>query len=223
MSTFANAFAKIDTVLAAAVANSATFDVAYPSGYSQGSFQSGLYKAATSYMIVNGNDRWDNTKFSASFGASLITITNSTGATLAAGSTISLNLDVQDGNLIEVLSFPVTLASVSAADVVTNYPLGFDGTIESFAYLAGSPATTAAKLASFNLEINTTDVTGGVIALTTALATPLGKLTQSTAITALNVFTAADTISIEASAVTAFVEGNGTFLVRCRRGNPNAY
>lgn len=223
MPNFVNTFGKIDTVLVAAVANAATFDVAYPAGTVQGSYQNGLYKSANSYMIVNGNDRWDSSKFSVSFGASLITVTNSTGAALAAGSAISIQLDLQDGNLIEILSFPVTLASVSAADVVTNYPLGFDGTIESFAYLAGAPATTAAKLASFNLEINATDVTGGVIALTTALATPLGKITQSTPITALNAFTAADTLSIEASAVTAFVEGNGVLLVRCRRNNPNAY
>jgi hypothetical protein len=225
MPNFVNNFAKIDTVLASAVANAGTFDVAYPTGYSQGSFQNGLYKSATSYMIVNGNDRWDNTKFSASFGASLITITNSTGATLAAGSTISINLDVQDGNLIEILSFPVvSMASITGSiDVVTDYPLGFDGSFESIAWLQSAPVTTAAKLASLNLEIGTVNVTGGVVALTSALCTPLGKIIQGSAITALNSFVASDVMSIEASGVTAFVEGSGTILVRCRRNNPNAY
>jgi hypothetical protein len=225
MPNFVNSFAKIDTVLVSAVANAGTFDVSYPTGFVQGSFQSGLYKSATSYMIVNGNDRWDSTKFSASFGASLITITNSTGATLAAGSAISINLDVQDGNLIEILSFPVmSLASITGSiDVVTDYPPGFDGTIESVAFLVSAPVTTAAKLASLNLEIGTVNVTGGVIALTSANATPLGKLIQGSAITALNAFSASDVISIEASGVTAFVEGSGTVLVRCRRNNPNAY
>lgn len=224
MSTFANSFAKIDTVLAAAVANAATFDVSYPTGYVQGSFQNGLYKAATSYIIVNGNDRWDSTKFSASFGASLITITNSTGATLAAGSAIAINLDVQDGNLIEVISLPVTLVSIGGnVDVVTAYPLGFDGTLESVAWLQGAPVTTAAKLATISPFINAVAVTGGVLALTSALATPLGKVIQGTAVTALNAFTAADTISFKATGVTAFAEGAGTILARCRRGNPNAY
>ncbi|QEL18303.1 hypothetical protein [Limnoglobus roseus] len=111
-------------------------------------------------------------------------------------------------------AFPVNLASVTGTqDVVTNFTPGFAGKVVGFSYVANVPATTASKLATFNLEVNTTDLTGGVIALTTALATPMGKTTNSTAITAGNAFGASDSFSIEASSVTAFAEGSGTFVV----------
>lgn len=114
---------------------------------------------------------------------------------------------------IVTLAFRVTLAGVTAADVVTNFPLTFAGTITAFDFVQDVPVTTGSKAATFNLEINTTDVTGGAIALTSALATPLGKVNSSTAITAANTFVSGDTLSIEASAVTAFAEGTGTFVI----------
>lgn len=114
---------------------------------------------------------------------------------------------------VMVLTFPITLANVSAADVVTNWPLTFAGTITAFDFVTVVPVTTGSKAATFNLELNTTNVTGGLIALTSALATPLGAVTSSTAITAANTFASGDTLSIEASSVTAFAEGTGYFLV----------
>lgn len=116
-----------------------------------------------------------------------------------------------------ILAFPVNLATVANGDVVTNFTPGFAGDVVGFDYVANLPASTAARAATFNLEIGTTDMTGGVLALTTALATPQGKVTSATAITAANSFGPTDTISIEASSVTAFAEGNGTLFVKCRR------
>jgi hypothetical protein len=68
-------------------------------------------------------------------------------------------------------------------------------------------------LASLNLEINAVNLTGGVISLTSANCTPLGAVIAGTAITANNTFGATDTISVEASSVTAFVEGEGVLLL----------
>lgn len=112
-----------------------------------------------------------------------------------------------------VLSIPVTLAQLANGDVVTNFVPGFAGTILNYSFVVTVPATTAAKAATLNLEIGTTNVTGGALALTSANCTPLGKATAATAITAANAFTDSDTISVEAASVTAFIEGAGVLLI----------
>ena len=113
--------------------------------------------------------------------------------------------------------FPVDLSGVSAADVVTNFTPGFAGAIVGFDFVVNKPVTTAAKAATLNLEIGTTDLTGGVLSLTSAAATPLGKVISATAITGANEFADDDTISVEATSVTAFAEGSGVLIVKCRR------
>jgi hypothetical protein len=215
-------FARVETVLVSAVANSGTFTVAYPAGFSQAAFLSGLARPAGHYMIVNDNDRWTGaaSQMSVSFGVSDITVTNSTGTTLPAGSRVALCLDQVDGNERDIYSFPVTLASIATGDLVTNFQPGIDGTIEAFWFVVEVAATTAGRSATINLEIGTTNLTGGVISLTSANATPKGTILQGTAITGNNVLTRASLISIEAAAVTAFAEGAGTFYVAVRR-NPS--
>jgi len=68
-------------------------------------------------------------------------------------------------------------------------------------------ATTADKAATLNAEIETTNLSGGVLALTSANCTPKGAQVAGTEITGNNAFTATQKISIEASSVTAFAEG----------------
>jgi len=112
-----------------------------------------------------------------------------------------------------VLCIPVKLSKVANGDVVTEYTPGFPGAIKKVSFLVTDPVTTADKAATLNLEINSTNLTGGVLALTSANCTPLGKVIDATAITGNNVFDADDTISVEASSVTAFVEGEGLLLI----------
>jgi len=112
-----------------------------------------------------------------------------------------------------VLSIPVKLAKVAAGDVVTNYVPGFAGAIKKVSFVVTDPVTTASKAATLNLEIGTTDVSGGVLSLTSANCGTLGAVVNGTAITGNNVFTASDSISVEASSVTAFVEGEGVLLI----------
>lgn len=112
-----------------------------------------------------------------------------------------------------ILSIPIKLAKVANGDVVTNYAPGFAGAIKKVSFVVTDPVTTAGKAATINLEINTVDVTGGVLSLTSANCTPLGAVVNGTAITGNNVFTATDTISVEASSVTAFAEGEGVLLI----------
>ena len=217
MAAVLNKASVVQTTLTAAVAHSGTFTVAYPTGTTQDTFLSGL-ASTNNYIIVN-SDRWDSTKFSLSYDASFITVTNSSNVSWAAGSTIVLNLDRVDGNDVVELVFPVNLAAVANGDVVTEYKPGIAGTIEYFSFVTSQPVTTAAKTAAFNLEIGTTNVTGGVLTVTSAAATPLGKVIEATAITGANTLAVDSKLSIEAASVTAFAEGQGTLRIRVRKSN----
>ena len=219
MPTTKDRFATASVVLASAVADSGTFTLAYPSGFVQADFTAGLNVSSGHYALVNKNDRWaaSASKMSASFGASLITVTNSSGVSWAAGSTVDLFFDTQNGNNILTLAFPINLASITTAqDVVTDFRPGVDGYIEDLSFVTNVPASTASKLATLNAEIGSTDVTGGTVALTTVACHTMGKIVQGAAITAANRITKKDAISIEAASVTAFAEGSGTLFVRIR-------
>lgn len=112
-----------------------------------------------------------------------------------------------------VMSLPVNLASVANGDVLTTYTPGFAGQIVKASFAVTVPATTAAKTTTLTPKINATSTTGGVLVLTSANCTPLGKVTDATAITAANAFVSTDTISVVASSTTAFVEGAGALLL----------
>ena len=75
--------------LVAAVADEATFTAAYPSGYDQDA----LTGTTGGEVLVGENDVWqqDDPGFAFSFGASNITVTNNTGATLAAATDLKLS------------------------------------------------------------------------------------------------------------------------------------
>jgi hypothetical protein len=111
------------------------------------------------------------------------------------------------------VAFYLSLIEITAADVLTTYTPGFPGKIVSLDFHVHDPVTTAAKAASLNAEIGTTNLTGGVVALTSANCTPTGAEVNGTAVTANNVFTNTDTISIEGSSVTAFAEGSGWLIL----------
>ena len=115
-----------------------------------------------------------------------------------------------------ILSIPIKLKNLANGDVVTEYIPGFAGLIEKVSFVVTDKATTADKTAKLNLEIETTNVTGGEITLSSAAggnALTMGKVADGTAITAANVFTETQKISVEASSVTAFVEGEGVLLI----------
>ena len=220
MPRYNNKFARVSTVLVSAVADAGTFTVAYPTGFVQADFTNGLGASGGHYAIVNGNDRWaqsDSKMAVTTFGASTITITNNSAVTWVAGSTVEIFIDIQDGNNVIDLVFPVELASITTAqDIVTDFVPGVDGYIEAISWVQNKVVTTASKLASINAEIGATNLTGGVVALTSATCTPMGAVIQGTAITANNRITKKDTLSLEASSVTAFAEGNGSIHVRIR-------
>jgi hypothetical protein len=80
------------TTLASAVANAATVTVAYPAGTTQASFIGANAAPNTGFLVLNGNEVYpeatSGVRVSFSYGAGDVTVTNTTGVTWAAGSTI---------------------------------------------------------------------------------------------------------------------------------------
>lgn len=208
---------SVTTVLASAVADDATFTTAYPTGTTLADFDAGLLKEGEAKILVNQNDVWDAADPGievTTLGASTITYTNRTGASLAAGTEILVSLPVWASAPV-FLHVPVFLmTSIADGDLVTGVRPGVDGYITHWYWVQNAPVTTAAKLSTLNLEIGTTNLTGGTIALTSAACTPMGKMIASSRITGANRITKADTLSVEAASTTAFVEGSGHLVIR---------
>jgi hypothetical protein len=154
--------------------------------------------------------------------------------TLTAGNNkligVTLEASAADGNRILfrhdpvlgprptfLVSIGVPLAAIAAGDVMTEYTPGFAGRIVKFDAAVTTKATTASKLATLNLEVNTVDVTGGAVALTSSNCGTMGAVVAGSTITAGNTFGATDTISIEASSVTQFSEGQVSLLLQLER------
>ena len=120
-----------------------------------------------------------------------------------------------------VISFSQALASISDADVLTNYPLDFAGKVHALRVITTTLASTADKATTLTVDINATAVAGISAALTTANQGTEGVVLESTATAASSTreFTAADTISVVAASTTAFIEGVATIqLVLEREG-----
>lgn len=115
-------------------------------------------------------------------------------------------------------SFHIPLVAITAAgDVITQFTPGFVGSIVKLTWVTARPVTTGGKAATLNVEINGVDTVGGLVALTSATVTPTGKIIAGTAITGSNVFNKTDTISVEASSVTAFSQGDGELIILCSK------
>jgi len=108
---------------------------------------------------------------------------------------------------------PVILSKHSNSSVAARLTPGFAGKIRKISFSVTDPVTTGSKLATFTPAIAGVSVTGGALALTSANCTPVGAKVDGSAITALNSFTAAQEITIVASAVTAFIEGQGVIYL----------
>jgi hypothetical protein len=124
----------------------------------------------------------------------------------------------KDGDVKIVPLGSVDLASIAAGLVKAALTMPFGGTVLGFYATVGKAATTAAKAATLTPRITpaggaATAVTGGALAATSANMTPLGAIVNAAAITAANTFKAGDAIDINASAVTAFVEGNADLFL----------
>lgn len=106
-----------------------------------------------------------------------------------------------------LITVPVNLATVVDGDVLTTMPIPHKFKILSVDAYVTQEVTTGAKLSTLNVEIGTTNLTGGEVALTSANCATLGAKVAGSAVTAANTGAADATISIEAASTTAFAEG----------------
>lgn len=219
-------FGITSTVLASAVANAGTFTVAYPSGTAQAFFTNGL--AGASHVLVVNNNEVYTSGFSLSFGASEITVTNSSLGTLAAGSIVVLQVDRQGpadftltnrwDNDIVYLAFPITLASLSnAADCVNAFVPGIRATIEHAQFQPIVTGTGSGADITLQPRIGSTNVTGGAVNVVVAAAAANAACIQGTTITAANSLSVNSTLSVRATVGTAFTAGSGVLSLRLRR------
>ncbi len=143
-------------------------------------------------------------------GAAQTALTDSTG-----GSTAPAMLAATTG--VTTVAIPLQLASMttSAADLVTDYTPGYKFKILAVDFVTTTLGTGTSASQTLNLEIGSTNVTGGVVNPTLTSTNTLGKLTSGTAVTAANTGTSTDTISVEVAASgTAFTAGAGVLLIR---------
>lgn len=156
------------------------------------------------------SDAIDSSGSSASDIAAVTPLTDST--TGSAGATLAAGTGVYD------LVFPVTLpvGGTSAGDLVTAFTPGHKGKILAVSYVEAVAATGTTSSRVYNVEVGSTDVTGGVVTVTTASAA-VGRVVAGTSVTAANTFSASDNISIEvASGGTTHDAGSGAFHIRCQ-------
>lgn len=141
----------------------------------------------------------------------LTALTDSTTGT--ASSTLAATVGIQ------TVALPIQLASMTtaAADLITNYVPGYAFELLSLEFVTTTIGAGASASQVLNLEIGTTNVTGGVLTLLLADTDTLGEKVAATAITAANVGTAADTLSVEVAASgTVFTAGAGILLLKLR-------
>lgn len=97
--------------------------------------------------------------------------------------------------------------SITAADVRTGIPMQFHGEIKSVFAMVDVAITGAGGTALLNLEIGGTNVTGGVVTVSTAAGGTKGTKLDGTAVTGANVFHEGDALDIEAATVTDMTAG----------------
>lgn len=104
--------------------------------------------------------------------------------------------------------------ATTAGDVVTGIAPGHRFKLIALDFVTGSLVGAGASAsAPCNLEIGSTNVTGGVCTVTLASTNTIGEVTNGTAITALNQGLATDVFSVEKATSVVFTAGEGAFVV----------
>lgn len=143
----ANTYYAVPAVLSSAVANSGTVTIAYPSGTTQASFTGTRY-SANGQVMLSGNDlyREADSKCTFAYGASDITVTNTSGVTWPAGATIVYGPCALSPNV----GFPVPINSppdlTAAAGTASNTTVADVGASFSQTTLNNNFATLTARV-----------------------------------------------------------------------------
>jgi hypothetical protein len=116
----------------------------------------------------------------------------------------------------QMFTMPIKLSAVANAGIAMRFVPGFKGFIRKVEAIVWDPVTTGSKAVTLTPAINGTNTTGVTLALTSANCTPLGaRVAQTGTFTANATFQATDEITLVASSVTAFVEGQVWIQMFC--------
>lgn len=121
------------------------------------------------------------------------------------------------GTGVTTLTFAVDLVTLTtgASEFLTDYVLGYAFKILAVDFVVTDVGAGAGAVQTINLEIGSTNLTGGVITATLANTATQGVLVAGTAVTGANTGTSASTVSIEVAAGgTIFTSGTGIILVK---------
>lgn len=169
----------------------------------------GVYQTPDGLLINTANT--DKLAFNGNTPIAQATLTNST---TGAGSTTVMAAGAGVTTVTIPLTSLATGLSTSAIDLLTAYTPGYKFKLLGLSFVTTVVGTGTSASQVFNLEIGTTNVTGGVLTLLLADTNAIGKITSATAITAANTGSASDTISLEmAASGTVFTAGAGYFVL----------
>ncbi len=189
-------------------------------GYFQVDSKYGTTVVTATYLDYNGNTNAGNT-IAAGAGVSPAgtqpALAGALPTALTDNSTGSASNTLAAGVGVTTIPIAIQLASMTAAaaELMTNYTLGYAFKILSLAFITTTISTGAGASQTITLKIGVNAVTGGSLALTLAGTNTLGKLTSATNITAANTGAYTDVLSIEvANAGTVFTAGNGILLLQ---------
>lgn len=225
--TFADAVAtvQVDVALNTGFAIGQTVFAADPSGGTDhGTFEV-ISKTGTTVIGLRYTAAPGDTAAPFTIGSGgILTATGATGALAAAlpaaftdNSTGTASNTIAAGVGVFTLALQVDLATLTAAasELLTNYVLGYAFKILSVDFVVGEVGAGAGATMTINLEIGVTNVTGGVVNPTLANTATQGVIVSGTAVTAANVGTAANTLSVEVAAGgTIFTAGEGSLLIK---------
>lgn len=167
-------------------------------------------------VTTRPTDKW------ASHGATpVVQRANAAQAAITNSSTGSSVDTIAAGTGVSTVAIPIQLAAMTtaAADLITEYVPGYKFKVLSVSFVTTTLGTGTSASQVLNLEIGTTNVTGGVVTITLAGASTgtdvLGKISAGTAITAANTGTATDALSVEVvTSGTVFTAGAGILLIK---------
>ena len=116
-----------------------------------------------------------------------------------------------------LIAVPVTLDTllVGGGEIVTDILPGFAGTIDSIFFVTGTPGVGAGATFVVTVEIGAVALTGGELTIDLATTATLGEYIAAAAVTATNVFTDTDLLSILHAAGTVFTGGAGVIIIVC--------
>ena len=122
----------------------------------------------------------------------------------------ALDFSGQGTEVLHLGSF--SFKDTSDGDLLTSYPMPYHASIESFWISVGEGFVGSSGACTLNLEIGTTNVTGGVVTVATSTCATVGTVLTATAITAENIVHAGDLLSVEGSS-SAVTRTSGTFNI----------